>query len=112
MTTFEDIVKRAEALGLPITEDEFKGTKQNPVPDPPFIVYLHTEALSGSDDKNRVKEIDGSIELYTDRKRDKGIEQRIEDEVLFDVHYNMFSAYIDSENMNQTAYEFTFKQKL
>lgn len=111
MPTFEEIISRAEALGYPITEFAFKGTSKDPVPDPPFIVYLRTVRASGSDDLNRVEEVDGSIELYTSRKPDKAIEARIEAEVLYDTPYQKDQAEIRSENTVQTAYDFTIIQK-
>lgn len=109
--TFEEIIRRAEALGYPITEFAFKGTKKDPVPEPPFIVYLRTVRSSGSDDRNRMDEIDGSIELYTARKPDRAIETRIEEEVLSDIPYQKDQAEIRNEGTVQTAYDFTILQK-
>lgn len=111
MATFEEIIKRAETLGLPIAEYEFRATKSNPPPAPPFIVYLSTEEQRGTDEKNRIRQISGSIELYTDRKADHVLERRIEDEVLFDVEFQKYGAPIPDEDTYQTAYEFTIVQK-
>lgn len=37
---YERIIERAVALGLPIAEYEFRATKKNPAPDPPFLIYF------------------------------------------------------------------------
>lgn len=52
MTTFEEIIKRAEGLGIPIARNQFTTTNKKPVPDPPFLVYLSTERQRGDDTKN------------------------------------------------------------
>ena len=62
-------------------------------------------------EKNRIREIDGSLELYTDRTPDGSLEERIEEEVLFDLSFSKYQAEITSENMVQTAYEFNITQK-
>lgn len=111
MTTWEDVIARATAVGIPITENEFRVTKQNPAPDPPFLVYLHSENQRGTDEKNRIREVNGSIELYTDRKPDPEYEKKIEDDVLSDIEFTKEQVLIQSENMVQTSYDFTITQK-
>ena len=111
MPTIEEIIKRATAIGLPITENAWKKTAKKPVPDPPYIVYLVSENQRGDDNKNRIREINGSLELYTDRAPDGSLEERIEEEVLFDLPFSKYQAEITSENMVQTAYEFNITQK-
>lgn len=109
--TFETIIRRASALGLPIAEFAFEGTKRNPVPNPPFLVYLKEEHAHGHDSGNALIEIEGSLELYTERKPAKTWEQRIERDVLYDVEYDKQQAKIESERIVQTAYDFTITQK-
>ena len=111
MTTFEEIIKRATGIGLPIAKNEFRKTAKKPVPDPPYLVYLISENQRGDDTGNRIREIDGSIELYTDRVPDESLEEQIEEKVLFDVEFEKYQATITSENMVQTAYEFKVTQK-
>ena len=82
---YERIIERAVALGLPVAEYEFRDTKKNPAPDPPFLIYFSSEDQTGTDTGNRIRKINGSIELYTDRKPDHDLESRIEREVLFDI---------------------------
>lgn len=111
MPNFETIIKRAEATGLPVAHIEFKDTKQKPAPGPPFLIYLSSEKQRGSDDKNRIREIRGSIELYTDRKPAPELEAKVEEEVLFDVDFEKYQTPIREENMIQTAYDFNLTQK-
>ena len=111
MPTLETIIQRTKAIGIPVAHIEFVDTKQKPAPEPPFICWLSTEKQRGSDDKNRIREISGSLELYTDRKEDPELESRIENEVLFDVEFQKYQAKIEDENMVQTAFDFNLTQK-
>ena len=111
MTKFETILERLDALNLPVAHREFKDTKRNPAPEPPFVVYLIEERQRGSDDRNRLREISVSLELYTDRTPDAEIERRIEDEVLYDVEFVKYQADIREENTVQTAYDFEILQR-
>lgn len=111
MPTIEEIIKRATAIGLPITKNAWKKTAKKPIPDPPYIIYLIDENQRGDDKKNTIREIGGSLELYTDRAPDESLEERIEKEVLSDLPFDKHQAEIASENMVQTAYEFNITQK-
>lgn len=111
MTTFEEVIKRAEGLGLPIAHNQFIPTNKKLVPDPPFIVWLSTEQQRGDDTRNRIRQIEGSLELYTEKREDPKIEKRIEEEVLFDVEFRKYQAPIQNEDTVQTAYDFTITQK-
>ena len=109
--SYKRIIERVAALGLPAAEYEFRDTKKKPAPDPPFLIYFNSEDQTGTDAGNRVRKINGSIELYTDRKPDHGLERRTEREVLFDVEFHKTTVPIQSENMYQTAYDFNIIQK-
>ena len=111
MTTFEQILERAAGLGLPFAHMQFIPTNKNPVPDPPFLVWLADEQQRGDDSRNRIRQIEGSLELYTEKRADPALEKRIEDEVLFDVEFRKFQAQIPNEDTIQTAYDFTITQK-
>lgn len=111
MTTFEEIIKRATTLGIPIAKNEFRKTAKKPVPDPPYIVYLSNEEQRGDDKRNRIREFNGSVELYTDRVPDETLECQIENEVLFDIEFSKEQSLISSENIVQTAYDFKIIQK-
>ena len=112
MAKYEEIIERAGNIGLPVAEYEFRDTKQSPAPDPPFLIYFSSEDQDGADGRNTIRKIAASIELYTDRKPDHDLENRIESEVLFDVPFHKTTAPIQSENMYQTAYDFNITQKI
>ncbi len=115
MPTFDEIIKRAAALGYPIAENEFTVTKQNPAPTLPFVCYSRVEHFTGSDDAVRIKTTDGAIEFYTDRKPSAEDLKKIaefEKKVFFDVDYTKSQNFISSENMTQTAFDFTIKEKI
>lgn len=65
------------------------------------------------DDKaGAVHEIHAALELYTDKVADGSLEKEIEEKVLFDVDYTKYQDTIESEDMVQTAYEFTIYEKV
>lgn len=112
MGLYEQIIERAGSIGIPMAEYEFRDTKKNPAPAPPFLIYFSAEDQDGDDHRNIIRRITASIELYTDRKPDHGLEKRIESEVLFDIPFHKSTAPIQSENMYQTAYDFNVVQKI
>ncbi len=115
MPTFNEIIERAAACGYPIAENEFVITKQNPAPTLPFACYTRVEHFTGSDDAVRIKTTDGAIEFYTDRKPSAADLKKIaefEKKVFFDVDYTKSQNFIREENMTQTAYDFTIKEKV
>lgn len=111
MPTLELIVQRTKEIGLPVAEYEFVKTNKKDIPEPPYFVWFSEESDRGDDIYNRIREIDGSLELYTDRKPDPELEKRVEEEILFDIPYHKYQVKINSENMVQTAYEFSTIQK-
>ena len=101
MATAAVLTERAESLGLPITKNAFEGTLENLLP---------REATAGADSRpNNLMADDWQLELYTvaDDEAAEEIRTRIENEVLHDVDYVKFVAYVDSEECFQTAYEVT-----
>lgn len=106
--TAEILTKRAEGLGLPIAKDAFEGTLEDPVPEPPYLVYLipHMENR-GADMLNNLVAEDWSLELYTTELDGQLLEiaERIEKEVLAGVDYEKFIEYIAEEGCYQTAYD-------
>lgn len=109
----EEIIKRAEALGLPITENEFIKTKEKPLPEPPYLIWYDDETNGdGGDDVVLFKRRKIVLELYTDKVGDAEIEKRIEKEVLYDVKYNKYQAPVESEDLVQTAYDFMVVEKI
>lgn len=113
MGKYEQVIERAQKFGLPVAEYEFRDTKKSPAPKPPFLIYFCSEDQNTTDAENvKIRQINGSIELYTDRTPDHDLERRIERDILFDIDFHKTTAPIQSENMYQTAYDFTVTQKL
>lgn len=110
----ETIIERARALGLPLAKDEFRETKETPLPELPYLVYITPQDnVSKSDDGAvGVRAIQAAMELYTDKIADSSLEKEIEQKVLYDVGFNKFQETIQSEDMVQTAYEFTIYEKI
>lgn len=52
------------------------------------------------------------LELYTDKTADSSLEKEVEQKVLYDIGFNKFQETIQSEDMVQTAYEFTIYEKI
>ncbi len=106
------MLERLAAFGIPSALHQFTGTKKNPTPDPPFNVYFYTSTTRGADlAPVSILQADFVIELYTE-KPDDAIIAQFEAAVVPDVEYKKFQAPIQGENLIQTAYEFTFTQKL
>lgn len=110
--TLDTIIERFRKLNLPMALNEFTITNRAPAPTLPYICYLIDETQRGSDQKNMIRDISASFELYTDRQPDKAIESRIEREILFDVEFRKNQVKIDSENMVQTSYDFDITEKI
>lgn len=109
----EIIIDRAKATGLPLAKDAFRETKENPLPVPPYLVYIVPQVVGrGSDERILLHEIHAALELYTDKVADGSLEKEIEEKVLFDVDYTKYQDTIESEDMVQTAYEFTIYEKV
>lgn len=107
-----ELVERAKVFsekhGVPITENEFEGTVDNPVPPLPYMVYLLShETGRGADSLNNLKAQDVDFELYTaaDNQERKHLVAAFEEEVVPDVEYDMYLAPIPDEECYQTAYE-------
>ena len=79
----------------------------------PYLVYIVPQVVGrGSDERILLHEIHAALELYTDKVADGSLEKEIEEKVLFDVDYAKYQDTIESEDMVQTAYEFTIYEKV
>ena len=77
------------------------------------LVYIVPQVVGrGSDERILLHEIHAALELYTDKVADGSLEKEIEEKVLFDVDYTKYQDTIESEDMVQTAYEFTIYEKV
>ena len=110
----ETIIERAKALGLPLAKDEFRETKETPLPELPYLVYITIQtSKSGSDDSTvSVERTQVALELYTDKIADESLEKEVEKKVLYDIDFKKYQEIIQNEDMVQTAYEFTVYEKV
>ena len=95
-----------EATGYPVAYLQFIETDNEPLPQPPFIVYLSAYSSNFMADNKVHKEIDNvQIELYTDKK-DLIAENKLAD-VLNEneLPYSTTETFIESENLYQKIYE-------
>jgi hypothetical protein len=115
MPTFAEILERFEKLGLPIAENEFKETAKNPLPEPPFIIYIRTTKARGDDRSNKITETTASFGIYTENTYKQtaraALESKIETEILPDVEYSKNNAAVDTENIVLTTYDFNIIEK-
>jgi hypothetical protein len=95
-----------EATGYPVAYLRFYETQDQPLPQPPFIVYLSAYSSNFMADNQVYKEINViQIELYTDKK-DIDAENKLatilnENELP----YSTSETFIESENLYQKIYE-------
>ena len=107
----DTILGRLDAFGVPFAHFEFEDSETNPAPEPPFIIWIQTVTSRGPDcGPAMLEQVEVAIELYTNFP-DETLEKRLENEILAGVDYRKFQATIDTENLIQTAYEFTILQK-
>lgn len=95
-----------DEVGYPFTYSHFSPTPEDPIPSPPYMVYL--EAFSPSfaaDNKNYHKMSDVQVELYS-LKKDLVAEANLE-AVLdrYEIPYTSTGQYIQSEELHQQLYE-------
>jgi hypothetical protein len=95
-----------EATGFPVAYSHFTETDHDPLPQPPFIVYL--AAFSShfmADNKVHIPIENVQIELYTNKK-DLDAEAKVE-AVLNDheIPYQTTEIYISDEDLYQKIYE-------
>lgn len=94
------------ATGYPVAYLRFVETENEPLPQPPFIVYLSAYSSNYFADNKVHQEIENvQIELYTDKK-DLNAENKVAT-VLNDneIPFQTTESYIDSENLYQKIYE-------
>lgn len=95
-----------EATGYPVAYLRFYETEDQPLPQPPFIVFLSAYSSNFMADNHVYTEINNiQIELYTDKK-DLDAENKLatilnENELP----YSTSETFIESENLYQKIYE-------
>ena len=104
--TLVELKKLLDQTGYPVAYNHFTATTNNPVPSPPFIVYM-TPSQSNflADNKAYTKINNVTVELYTNYK-DLAAEQTLES--LFDeneISWDADEVYIETEKLYQRIYE-------
>lgn len=100
--TRTEIAAMLEAVGIPVAYYQFP----EPGQEPPFICYFFAGDHDFIADNTNYQKIDRlSVELYTDNK-DFGLEKSVEDALNgAGLVWSREDSYIDSEKMNEVAYE-------
>lgn len=95
-----------KTTGLPVAENNFRNAQ-----NPPFIVFLDSRKITGSDDANLLLNRLISVELYTSRI-DSISEKLIED--LLDekaFSYQKDRTFISIDSTYLTTYEFSITER-
>jgi hypothetical protein len=104
--TLTELVQILKATGYPVAYSHFKNTPENPIPNPPYIVYLEAPSSNlHADNKVYKHGKNVQVELYTDKK-DLVAESTLEallDENEFS--YETTEIWIESEKLFQKTYE-------
>ena len=104
--TQAELYQALKSIGLPIAYHHFEGTDLNPVPAPPYIVYLF--AYSGdliADNINYVEISNFQVELYT-TKKDLQSEALVQSKLkALELPYSKSETWIESEKMYQVIYQ-------
>lgn len=106
MIKFTDLYNLLEAAGFPVAYSHFVESENDPLPDPPFIVYLITRSSNFiADDKVHTNIENVQIELYTNKK-DLVAEGKLTAILdAADLPYQSTETYIESEQLFQKIYE-------
>lgn len=103
--TDKELFELLKGTGLPVAYSHFKGTSEDPVPAPPYIVYLLSDTTNIICDDEVYMSFDTyQIELYT-LKKDTVSEKKVEESLKGHPWEKMSEAYIPSEGMFQVVYE-------
>jgi hypothetical protein len=105
MTQIE-LYQSLKSIGFPVAYHHFEGTEKNPVPTPPYIVYLFAYSSDFIADNINYKEISNfQVELYT-TKKDLQSEALVQNKLKeLELPYSKIEAYLDTEKMYQVIYE-------
>ena len=104
--TLPELRALLEKTGFPVTYSHFKEDPENPIPSPPYIVYLVTHSSNLHADNKVYQKINNvQIELYT-REKDLDAESILEN-ILDEneVPYDWDEIFIESEGLFQKIYE-------
>lgn len=104
--TQDELFTQLKTAGYPVAYHHFKTDKNNPPPDPPYVVYKRAyDNNIASDSKVHGKFKNYQVELYT-AKKDPVAEQKVEEVLeMIDTEYETSETYIESESLYQVVYQ-------
>ena len=104
--TFQEIASMIESIGLPFSYYMFKGSKNDPVPPLPYVIFYYPQSDNFGADNNVYQNITRlNVELYSENK-DFDSEKLVEDVLIEnDIFFEKYESYIESENMYEVLYE-------
>ena len=101
-----DLKNILEATGFPVAYSHFTKTENDPLPEPPFLIYIVTYSSHFmADNKVHIPIENAQIELYTNKK-DLAAEAQVE-AVLNEneIPFSSSETWIESEQLHQKIYE-------
>ena len=106
MTNLTDLKTILDAAGFPVAYSHFIDSSNNPLPEPPFIVYLCTSSSNFIADNVVHTKIDNAqIELYTNKK-DLAAESAVEAALNnAELPWASTETFIEAEQLFQKIYE-------
>jgi len=112
--TLDKLYTLLKQTGYPVAYYQFESKKNNPPPNPPYIIYWTPESSSYGADTSKalVRNSTVHVELYT-TKKDLNAEAKLE--AVLDsanIHYEKTETYIDAEKLYQVVYSFDLIEKL
>lgn len=97
-------------IDIPIAHRRFKAYKNKPLPNPPYMMYITEEYFRGGDDEVFYKQVDVTLELYTEAPAPE-LEEKIES-ALSEYEFEKFDDELEKEHLYVVTYEFTLYEKL
>lgn len=104
--TQAELYQTLKSIGFPVAYHHFESTDQNPVPAPPYIVYLFSYSSDFMADNTNYAEISNfQVELYT-TKKDLQSEALVQNKLkALELPYSKIENYLDTEKLYQVIYE-------
>lgn len=104
--TLEELKDILEATGFPVAYSHFVESENEPIPEPPYLIYIVAYSSHFSADDQVYKPIENAqIELYTSRK-DVEAENIVESLLTLNhIPFATTETFIESEELYQKIYE-------
>lgn len=104
--TQPELYEHLKSLGFPVAYSHFTATENNPVPKPPYLIYLFSYSSDVmADNQNFVPVSAFQVELYN-TKKDLVAEKLVQDKLKsIRMPYSKTEAFIATENLYQVVYD-------